>query len=202
MHTPYHHGDLPNALRRAAEEVITEKGLGNFSLREVARRAGVSHAAPCHHFGDVRGLLTSLATEGFEVLCRVTSEAASRETDPSERLVAIGEAYVALAAQYPAHCQVMFRVDVVDQSDQRLMDAGLRAYGVLRDTVADLISSENLKVDLDNTTNLCWSAMQGLVELQPKLDHLDELLGRPAVDTRERIRRFTELILNGVRSHV
>jgi AcrR family transcriptional regulator len=200
VHTPYHHGDLPNALRRAAAEVITEKGLGNFSLREVARRAGVSHAAPCHHFGDVRGLLTSLAAEGFEVLYRVTSEAASRETDPSERLVAIGEAYVALAAQHSAHCQVMFRVDVVDQSDQRLMGAGLRAYGVLLDTVGELIASEHLNADLNDTTNLCWSTMQGLVELQPNLDYLDVLLGRPAVDTRERIRRFTELILNGVRA--
>ena len=66
--TTYHHGDLPNALRRAAVEVIEERGLGAFSLREVARRAGVSHTAPAHHFGDMRGLLTSVAIEGFDII--------------------------------------------------------------------------------------------------------------------------------------
>src|SRR5258707_3669661 len=71
----YHHGDLPNALRRAAVEVIEERGLAAFSLREVARRAGVSHNAPAHHFGDVRGLLTSLAVEGFDLLSATTPPA-------------------------------------------------------------------------------------------------------------------------------
>ena len=83
---PYHHGDLPNALRRAAVEVIAERGLGAFSLREVARRSGVSHTAPAHHFGDVRGLLTSIAEEGFEALRAVTQAAADQHTDPAERV--------------------------------------------------------------------------------------------------------------------
>ena len=73
----YHHGDLPNALLRAAVEVIEERGLGAFSQREVARRAGVSHNAPAHHFGDTRGLLTSLAIQGFEVLHAATTAVAS-----------------------------------------------------------------------------------------------------------------------------
>src|SRR6476469_9901859 len=110
----YHHGDLANALRRAAVDVIDERGMAGFSLREVARRAGVSHTAPAHHFGDVKGLLTSVAAEGFEALRQVTSEAAARHTEPVEQLRAIGEAYVALARSNPGHCVVMFRTDLVD----------------------------------------------------------------------------------------
>ncbi len=99
----YHHGDLPNALRHAAVEVITEKGLGSFSLREVARRAGVSHAAPAHHFGDTRGLLTSLAIEAFSHLKAATEAAAAAEPDPRLRLAAVGRAYVEMGINHPAH---------------------------------------------------------------------------------------------------
>ena len=64
----YHHGDLPAALRAATAQLVSEKGPSGFSLREVARRAGVSHAAPAHHFGDAEGMLTSVAAEGFAKL--------------------------------------------------------------------------------------------------------------------------------------
>ena len=64
----YHHGDLRRALLDATEALLLESGLETFSLRECARRAGVSHGAPAHHFGDVRGLLTAFATVGFERL--------------------------------------------------------------------------------------------------------------------------------------
>ena len=68
MSTTYHHGDLPAALRAATAQLVAEKGPSGFSLREVARRAGVSHAAPAHHFGDAEGMLTSVAAEGFATL--------------------------------------------------------------------------------------------------------------------------------------
>ncbi|MEP6299450.1 MAG: TetR/AcrR family transcriptional regulator, partial [Ilumatobacter sp.] len=105
---PYHHGDLPHTLRAAAVDVIVDKGLGAFSLREVARRAGVSHAAPGYHFGDVRGLLTAVAIEGFETLYAETSTAASGVEDPVERLEAIGRGYVRVGVRHPGHCEVMF----------------------------------------------------------------------------------------------
>src|SRR5215470_12977842 len=139
---PYHHGDLPNALRRAAADVIAERGLGDFSLREVARRAGVSHTAPAHHFGDVRGLLTSLAEEGMQQLHDVTAAAAASTDDPVERMSAIGVAYVELARSHPAHCQVMFRTDIVDTDNPDLQSTGLEAYAVVEGAVADLIDSE------------------------------------------------------------
>ena len=195
----YHHGDLPNALRSAAVDVITEQGLGHFSLREVARRAGVSHTAPAHHFGDVEGLLTSLAARGFDTLYDVTTAAIAGETDPAERLTVMGQAYVSLATEYPAHCQVMFRTDVVDPDDPQLSEAGMRAYGVLHGVVGELIESEGLEADVDVASELCWATMQGLVVLGPKLELIEERTGRPPSSTADRVRRLTALMLDGIR---
>lgn len=197
----YHHGDLPNALRCAAVEVIEERGLGGFSLREVARRAGVSHTAPAHHFGDVEGLLTSVATEGFEHLRAETAAAAEAVDDPAERLTALGQAYVSVGTRYPAHCQVMFRDDVTDEDDPGLEAAGLQAYAVLVDTVRDLCTAEDLDVDVEEVSKLCWSAMQGLLVLHPTMAKLDELRGGPVVDRERLVTQFTELIVDGLRTH-
>jgi AcrR family transcriptional regulator len=199
--TGYHHGDLPNALRRAAVEVIDERGLGSFSLREVARRAGVSHTAPAHHFGDVRGLLTSVAAEGFAALHDATSAAAEGIDDPVERLVALGEAYVNLARSHHAHCEVMFRVDVIDPDDPTFLDASIRAYAVLEDAVRSLIDTEHLDVDVDTATWLCWSTMQGLVTLGPKLEMIAGSKGRPDPSAVDLVREFTRQIVAGFRSH-
>ncbi len=198
--TSYHHGDLPNALRRAAVEVIDERGLGSFSLREVARRAGVSHTAPAHHFGDMRGLLTSVATEGFDALHQATEHAADGIDDPVERLTAIGEAYVTLARSNHAHCEVMFRMDVVDPDDVALVTAGMGAYSVLEGAVSSLIEHEHLSVDLDEATWLCWSAMQGLVTLGPKLDVIAQRRGSRERSNAELVRQFTALIVSGLRN--
>jgi AcrR family transcriptional regulator len=197
----YHHGDLPNALRHAAVEVIDERGLGAFSLREVARRAGVSHNAPAHHFGDMRGLLTSLATEGFELLFAATDAAAGSIADPVERMKAIGMAYVELAKSHRAHFELMFRLDLVDPEALELKVAGMRAYGVLEDNVRTLIEAEGLDVDLDDASWLCWSAMQGLVVLEPKIGLINAAKGGPQpLSTAELVRRFTALILGGMRA--
>ena len=196
----YHHGDLPNALRAAAVEVIGERGLGAFSLREVARRAGVSHNAPAHHFGDTRGLLTSLAVEGFDVLYATAREAAEPYDDPVDRLTAMGIAYVELARTHRAHCDVMFRVDLVDPDDPALIAAGERAYGQLEDTVRAIIEAEGLDVDLDAAVWLCWSAVQGLVVLEPKIARINEHRGGSDVTTDDLVRRFTRTIVAGVRA--
>ncbi len=201
MSHQYHHGDLPNALRCAAVEVIDERGLGNFSLREVARRAGVSHTAPAHHFGDMQGLLTSLATEGFEHMVATLSAAADGIADPVERLSALGVAYVDLARTHRAHAEVMFRTDLVDPDDVALQTAGMHAYGLLEGTLRELIESEHLEVDLDDATAMCWSAMQGLVVLEPKFARICEFRTTPAPPTDEMVRRFTDFMVNGFRGH-
>jgi AcrR family transcriptional regulator len=199
MTDQYHHGDLPNALRAAAVEVINEKGLGSFSLREVARRAGVSHAAPAHHFGDTTGLLTSLAVEAMHKLYEATSAAAEGIDDPAERLAAIGRAYVTTGVRYPAHCQVAFRTDLVDHDDPGYQAAGMQAYGVLERTVQAVADAYNPALDVTEAAALCWSAMQGLLVLHPKMVHLGALHGRPAPDLEETVTRFTQLMLDGFR---
>lgn len=196
----YHHGDLPNALRRAAVDVIDERGLGAFSLREVARRAGVSHTAPAHHFGCVRGLLTAVALEGFEELDRVLSEAAGCCDDPVERLTAIGHAYFELGRSHHAHCEVMFRTDVIDPDDECLSSAAASAYEVLAGTIREIVDAEGLDVDVDDATWLCWSAMQGLVVIEPKIRRLDEVKGGGELSTTDLVRRFTQIIVAGLRN--
>jgi hypothetical protein len=93
----------------------------------------------------------------------------------------------------------MFRTDVVDSDDEVLREAGMRSYGVLRDTVAELVAEERLDVDVDLAAELCWATMQGLVVLEPKLALIDELHGRAPVSTSDRVRRLTGLMLDGIR---
>jgi AcrR family transcriptional regulator len=196
---PYHHGDLPNALRSAAADLIAEQGVGGFSLREVARRAGVSHAAPAHHFGDTTGLLTSLATQAFEVLYQMTAAAVAGIDDPAERLVAIARGYVATGTRYPGHCQIVFRIDLVDADDPAYLAAGFRAFGVLEDTVRAVADRYNPDLDVLDASYLCWSAMQGLLVLHPNMTRLGELQGRPTPDHEEMAKRFAGLLLDGLR---
>ena len=196
--TGYHHGDLPAALRASAVDVIRSEGLHGFSLREVARRAGVSHAAPGYHFGDVRGLLTAVAIEGFETLHDELVRSGAGIDDPVERLTAIGRGYVRVATEHPAHCEVMFREDVIAVDDQRLAEVGLAAYGVLEATVAAVAERYNPALRVQDAARLCWSAMQGLVELQSKFAVLDTLHGQDPSPLEEHVERFTALMVIGL----
>ncbi len=196
--TAYHHGDLPNVLRASAVEVILDKGLHGFSLREVARRAGVSHAAPGYHFGDVRGLLTAVAIEGFDTLHDELVRSAAGIDDPIERLKAIGRGYTRVAIEHPAHCEVMFRDDVVSADDPALTEAGLAAYAVLERTVAAIADRHDTELAVQDVARLCWSTMQGLVGLQAKFNALDLMLGRSPTSLDEHVDRFTDLIISGL----
>jgi AcrR family transcriptional regulator len=118
----YHHGDLRRAVLVAAAQMIAEGGASQLNLREVARRAGVSHAAPAYHFGDKPGLLTALATQGYEML------ADSLGTGPGQdELKEMGVRYVEFAAEHPAHFEVMFRPDLYRAGDPDLVAARTRA---------------------------------------------------------------------------
>ena len=97
---------------------IAEEGPVGFSLRDLARRAGVSHAAPAHHFGDKAGLLTAIATEGYERL-----GVALRAAQQSGGFLEVGLAYIEFAIANPAHFAVMFRPDLYHDADADLQAA-------------------------------------------------------------------------------
>ncbi|MFF9852657.1 TetR/AcrR family transcriptional regulator [Streptomyces litmocidini] len=126
----YHHGDLRQAVLAAALDVIAAEGPGGLSLRDLARRAGVSHAAPAHHFKDRPGLLTAIAAEGYELLADALEDTSALR----ER----GVRYVRFAVTHPAHFQVMFRPELLRADDPDLLAAKERASAALRTGVADL----------------------------------------------------------------
>jgi AcrR family transcriptional regulator len=130
----YHHGDLRRALLKAAAEAITEQGVASLSMRDLARRAGVSHAAPSHHFGDKAGLLTALAAEGFEQLAKAlaTSRLASNS------FLEMGVTYVRFAVTRRAEFEVMFRTDLYHADAPEVLAARARAADALYAAVADL----------------------------------------------------------------
>lgn len=104
----YHHGDLRRALLDAAVDEIGEKGLAKLSLRECARRVGVSHAAPYRHFADKDALLAALSDLGFDGLMQAAQEAVAAHESPAAQLEAYGAAYVRFAWRHPVLYRVMF----------------------------------------------------------------------------------------------
>lgn len=104
----YHHGDLAPALRQAARVLLEEEGLEALSLRSVARRAGVSHAAPYRHYASHESLLAELAAEGFDELRRELRVAGSAPGALDERIAHIGAAYTRFAARHGALLRLMF----------------------------------------------------------------------------------------------
>jgi AcrR family transcriptional regulator len=164
----YHHGDLPNALRRVTAELLAERGAAGFSLREAARRSGVTHTAVTHHFGGVQGLLTAVAVEGLELLVAETSAAAD-VADPVEALARVGQAYVRVGSRHRGHCAVMFRIDLVDHEDPTWEAAAGAAYDVLHRVVARLAAERNPDLDVRAAAGLAWAAVQGILDLAPAL---------------------------------
>ncbi len=115
----YHHGDLRAALIEAADEIIAKEGIEGFSLRTAAQRAGVSPAAPAHHFGSARGLLTEVAILAYERADRSIGEAGQTD-DAVADVRAVSLAFIDFVLRYPGHFRLMFRNDLVDRSDPRL----------------------------------------------------------------------------------
>jgi AcrR family transcriptional regulator len=129
----YHHGDLRAALLKSAEEIIRTSGLEGLTLRACARKAGVSHGAPAHHFGNVTGLLTELATDGFEQLAEAMDPAKVRNA--IDDLEASGLGYVQFAMKWPEHFRVMWHSELLDQHSPRLRSARERGERILRDAL-------------------------------------------------------------------
>lgn len=156
---PYHHGDLRRTLLDTALAAVAEHGPAAVSLRDVARRAGVSHAAPTHHFGDKTGLLTALAAEGWSLLADAL--AATAADDPS--FGELGVTYVVFATGHPAHFAVMRVPGLVRADDPALVAAQGRASDQL---TAGAARHTDPRAGADPTTAVAgWALVHGLAAL-------------------------------------
>jgi AcrR family transcriptional regulator len=192
----YHHGSLRSALIEAAETVIAERGLDGFSLRETARRAGVSAAAPAHHFGDARGLLTAIAARAFADLADALEAAdASGGTDRAARIKAQGKAYVAFALDRPARFDLMWRKPLLNNDDPQLNEAGDRAFDVLdRVTRTDGPSSSGSTDPILAPSIAAWSLVHGFARLA-----IDGAFGADPDSAERAATSFLPLILERLR---
>jgi AcrR family transcriptional regulator len=162
---PYHHGDLARALLKATDEIIEEDGLEAFTLRSCARRAGVSHAAPAHHFKDRAGLLSAYAACIFRDLTAFVEEHVKQAgTDSYAQLQAVGLAYIRFALQRPSAFSLIFRCESLDKNVAELKDASDACFQVLIDIVQALMPDANKETVLLRSM-LAWSTVHGFATL-------------------------------------
>lgn len=163
--TPYHHGDLRPALVKAALAILEETGLSALSLRETARRVGVSHAAPYHHFADLDALADAVAAEGFR-LQKAAMESARGVVPTSglDALRAYGAVYADFATRHPALFRLMYtRERVREDRESELAQAGADAFRILVDGICQASGCPHDRAK--SIALLLWSSMHGLALL-------------------------------------
>src|SRR5512142_1223509 len=163
---PYHHGDLRRALVDAARRIIEAEGPTALSLRAVAREAGVSPAAPYHHFKDKAELLTAVADEGWRRLDEVMAKAKAEAPSLRDTMTSLGVAYVCFARDNPALYRVMYDTardaEALPEHMQKGEDS---AYCRVRDTLVEAGADGDAEVDLELATIAAWCAAHGLAEM-------------------------------------
>jgi AcrR family transcriptional regulator len=178
----YHHGDLRQALVEASSDLVARHGAVALTLRAVAARLGVSHAAPRHHFKDQPELLAAVAARGFERFADALGEAAARQTDPVARLEATGIAYVRFALAEPELFRLMFGRGQTALTPE-LLAASARAFDVLVAEARGALAGTGAGTDrLELVTTTSWSVVHGLATLL-----LDRRLPLPADGDVERL---------------
>jgi AcrR family transcriptional regulator len=173
---------LRDALLKAAETVLERDGLAGLTLRAVAREAGVSHAAPTHHFGDLTGLVSELAAIGFRQF-NAAMVAAGAAGGPSlmEKAMARAKAYVAYAQAHPGMYGLMFRTERLDMTRPSLHEAASASFAGLAGAIGasrhEQISEEALTLEQAAAIARAWSLVHGFTMLL--LDHrLTDILHR------------------------
>ncbi len=168
----YHHGDLHRALLDAAVALVDETKNWEFSLREVARRANVSHNAPYNHFSDKRDLLLAVAAEGYRQLSDQLLRSTARSDGAKEALLASGRAYVHFGLKHPALYRLMFGSVLVPSANERpesLQQASDDAKRVLQGIILSGIETGAFKVSIpvkaDHVVLAAWAQVHGLTML-------------------------------------
>ena len=200
---PYHHGDLRRALIDTALEIVTEEQNWTFSLRELARRAGVSHHAPYNHFAEKQDLLGAVAVVGFERLRDGMLRAMAGIDAPEALVEVIGRTYVRLGLENPALYRLMFGAALADAGpgDRPTVAraAGARARAVLEEVIERGARSGAFAVAADSredqilAAHVFWSAVHGLTMLV-----IDDLLA-PNVSVDKMIERLLRTEIKGLR---
>ena len=187
---PYHHGDLRRALVDAARRLLESEGPTALSLRAVAREAGVSPAAPYHHFKDKAELLDAVAQEGWDVLSGLMSEA-KNGAEGLQQLTALGIAYVCFARDNPALYRVMYDAARVKEAlPMDVQENKDSAYCMVRDTMIEHGADPNDEIHLELASAAAWCGAHGLAEMAgfKQFEHLKTELGGE--------RQFLEAVLN------
>ena len=162
---PYHHGELREALVAAGRKLLEEKGLRSFTLRECARRAQVSHAAPAHHFVSIDDLLAEIATRGYhDLTAAMTAEGRRSGGDAAARLVGQGVGYMAFAAANPVLFQLMFSREANHFETPALAAAAKSAYHLHREAVEAVIPQASGDVK-ERMVDFAWAAVHGFITL-------------------------------------
>jgi AcrR family transcriptional regulator len=169
MSDGYHHGDLRRALLEAAMNLVRERGIDGFTLREVARRAGVSHNAPYHHFRDRSALVAALVVDGFEDFTRALEAASGRARGGDlARIRALGLAYVRYARDDPERFTLLWRPELREGADlEQVEAAGERSYQPLVQVLERARASGSVAEDvpLEEQALAAWSTVHGLAML-------------------------------------
>lgn len=184
----YHHGDLRAVILAEAARAVAERGAERISLRELARDAGVSHAAPAHHFTDRRGLFTALATQGFQPLAAALIAAMPA---PGAQFSDAALAYVRFALQHPGHYQVMFNRSLLDGSDAELAAAEAAAAAELSRGVATL-HDPKARADPAGAELAAWSLVHGFSMLW-----LNGAVRVKAADLMDTVARIATMLFDG-----
>jgi AcrR family transcriptional regulator len=196
----YHHGDLHRALIEASIDLIDEEGVSALTLRGVARRLGVSHAAPRHHFADKNELLAAVAIEGFETLTVELREASTGIAEPWKRFKALGVGYIRFAVAHPSHFRVMFGRELAESRPPALVEYLNPASQLLLDAAVEAMSSSGLGDEerVRIAAISAWSIVHGLVML--RLDGpLHDLIGIETDAEFDRIARaVTDFVVDSV----
>jgi AcrR family transcriptional regulator len=159
----HHHGDLKRSLVIAGMELLAEGGLDALTLRKCAARAGVSHAAPAHHFKGLKGLLTAIVAEGFEMFTNsMVSAREASDDDPYARLAGICSGYLDFSARHEAVATLMFMKDRFDVEDPDFQRTSSASYQVLAETCAPFKASGD---GPKSTETQIWSLVQGYAHL-------------------------------------
>lgn len=205
---PYHHGDLRRALIDQALAVIAAEGRWDFTLRELARRTGVSHAAPYNHFADKRALLAEIATLGFEALTAVLAEALDRPVDcpagvsaVGEQFRAVGLAYVRFGVEHAAHFRLMFGPEFAADRDRhaRLVAASKASFAVLTTALGRCAEAGLIRPGAIEAQALAaWSLVHGLTLLV--IDGWAATPGRDAAAAEHLARQACAALFHGFRT--